>query len=498
MASSYVKSLAKSYETGLGSAARASVRRKKKGKPKKGARADAPPPPTTKEGWEFPRDKLSDLHEVGQGNFGLVYKAQAEGIVPGQRKSTVAIKTLATEVAEDENIKDEFMSEVKIMMDMNCDNVVRLLGVCTDKQPFYMIMEFLPKGDLKDVLTKNRPMSDRPAPFGQKRLALMGAGIAEGMHFLGTMTIVHRDLAARNCLVGEGLQVKIGDFGLTRKTYSKDYYRMKNAAPLPIRWMAIESLYDGVFTCETDLWSFGIVLWEIATFGKVPYASLDNEQVVDRVCEDDYRMPAPAGCPPGFYKIMVRCWEEAPADRGTFADSKVELLALAEKLSDAAITRDMFNSDAGGDEPDEDLSAYDQVDVAGEDGEDGYAVPRASEAGGRPKSVVDDAMDINAVCSWVASTAGRPVDASNIHESLKDGVTLCLLMNKLKSGSIRKFSEKKKHIHMTKNISSFLSAVAAYGVSSEDLFDIDDLLEDDDPFRVAHCLMQLKQKVDAQ
>ena len=104
---------------------------------------------------------------------------------------------------------------------------------------------------------KNRPRSDRPASFGQKRLALMGADIAAGMAFLSSMTIVHRDLAARNCLVGDGLVVKIGDFGLTRKVYSKEYYRMKNATPLPIRWMAVDALYDGVFSTETDMWSFG-------------------------------------------------------------------------------------------------------------------------------------------------------------------------------------------------------------------------------------------------
>lgn len=85
----------------------------------------------------------------------------------------------------------------------------------------------------------------------------MGADIASGMSFLSSMTIVHRDLAARNCLVGDALVVKIGDFGLTRKVYSKEYYRMKNAAPLPIRWMSIDALYDGVFSTETDLWSFG-------------------------------------------------------------------------------------------------------------------------------------------------------------------------------------------------------------------------------------------------
>lgn len=508
MASGYVKGLAKHYEVGLGSAARASMRRKKGKKPKKGMASGNPASaarPATKDAWEFPRDKLGEMHEVGQGNFGLVYKAEATGIIPGQRKTTVAIKTLATDVAKDDDIKEEFMSEVKIMMDMDCDNVVRLLGVCTEEEPFYMIMEFLAKGDLKDVLMKNRPRSDRPASFGQKRLALMGADIAAGMAFLSSMTIVHRDLAARNCLVGDGLVVKIGDFGLTRKVYSKEYYRMKNATPLPIRWMAVDALYDGVFSTETDMWSFGIVLWEIATFGKMPYAALDNEQVVDRVCEEDYRMPAPAGCPPGFYKIMMRCWEEDPEDRGTFSDTKQELLALAEKFSDAAITREMFSAAGADDEDDEDLSSYDQAEVATD--ADGYAAPQMSADGyavpqvigiGRPKSLVADDMDIGSVCAWVQSMTGQPVDSADLHASFKDGVTLCTLMNKLKSGAVRKVEmKKKKHIHMSKNISNFLSAASAYGVDMVDLFDIDDLLQDEDPFRVAHSLVQLKKVADA-
>merc|ERR1719238_1497831 len=134
----------------------------------------------------------------------------------------------------------------------DCNKIVQLLGLCTKGAPKYMIMEYMSKGDLKEVLRTVKPRGGRPAE------------------------IVHRDLATRNCLVGEGYEVKVGDFGLTRKTYTSEYYRMKYSAPLPIRWMAIESLMDGLFTSSSDLWSFGIVLWEIASFGKLPYMELEN------------------------------------------------------------------------------------------------------------------------------------------------------------------------------------------------------------------------------
>ncbi len=145
----------------------------------------------------------------------------------------------------------------------------------------------------------------------------MGADIAQGMAFLSEIKIVHRDLAARNCLVNDDWAVKIGDFGLTRDVYAGEYYRMTGSNPLPVRWMAPEAISDGIYTSEakrrgtfvqhfkrpsfkpptaySDIWAFGIVMWEIVTFAKMPYAGMSNMEVVDRVCEDDYRLPCPKG-----------------------------------------------------------------------------------------------------------------------------------------------------------------------------------------------------------
>lgn len=126
------------------------------------------------------------------------------------------------------------------------------------------------RGDLKSVLRATRPKRDGPSGITKQRMVLLGADVAEGMEYLSSVSIVHRDLAARNCLVSEDYEAKVGDFGLTRKTYCRDYYRMKGSAPLPIRWMAPESLEDGVFSSASDVWSFGVLLWEIGAFGTLP------------------------------------------------------------------------------------------------------------------------------------------------------------------------------------------------------------------------------------
>ena len=437
-------------------------------------------------------------------------------MVPGEAVTEVAVKTLAT---EDEAAEQEFMSEVKVMKAVSkCGSIVQLLAVCTDAAPKYMIMEFMPKGDLKDVLKAARPKASAPAPFGASKLAQMGAEIAEGMSYLGTLSIVHRDLAARNCLVGENFRVKVGDFGLTRRTYASEYYRMKNSAPLPIRWMAIESLEDGLFTNATDLWSFGIVLWEIASFGKLPYSRMENFEVVDEVTENDYRMPAPTFCPAGFHTMMLQCWEAEPEDRGTFADKHAALLEMASRLSGEPITRGEYrgSAPAAGDDDDaeedvapapsasEDIrSEYDQMEVAAyEEPADVKARGGGGGAAGGARTVrtlyarpiVADAgaADSASIAAWITATSGQPLDASDLHAGLMSGQVLCALANALKAGSVRKIHDKPKAIKQKQNIARALVAFQALGVPADDLFDVEDLFEDLDMFRVMLCLAELK------
>lgn len=161
----------------------------------------------------------------------------------------------------------------------------------------------------------------------------MAAQIADGMAYLAAHKYVHRDLAARNCLVAHDRTVKIGDFGLTRDVLQSEYYRRNTEARLPVRWMAPEALSDNIYTTCSDVWSFGIVLWEIVTFSAYPYQGLSNDEVVKRVTAG-HTLSRPANCPDLLFDIMLKCWKKNPNERPTFIEIiEILLLETNEKLS---------------------------------------------------------------------------------------------------------------------------------------------------------------------
>uniref|UniRef100_A0A3Q0RIU0 Tyrosine-protein kinase receptor n=1 Tax=Amphilophus citrinellus TaxID=61819 RepID=A0A3Q0RIU0_AMPCI len=271
--------------------------------------------------WEVPREKIALLRELGQGSFGMVYEGVAKDIIKGDPETRVAVKTVNESASLRERI--EFLNEASVMKAFSCHHVVRLLGVVSKGQPTLVVMELMTHGDLKSYLRSLRPDSENnpsgcPPPT-LKDMLQMAAEIADGMAYLNAKKFVHRDLAARNCMVAEDFTVKIGDFGMTRDIYETDYYRKGGKGLLPVRWMAPESLKDGVFTAHSDCWSFGVVLWEISTLAEQPYQGLSNEQVLKFVMEGGF-LDRPENCPERMHSLMQMCWQYNPKMRPTFLE----------------------------------------------------------------------------------------------------------------------------------------------------------------------------------
>ncbi|XP_041913358.1 insulin receptor b [Alosa sapidissima] len=270
--------------------------------------------------WEVPREKITVLRELGQGSFGMVYEGIAKDIVKGEPDTRVAVKTVNESASLRERI--EFLNEASVMKAFSCHHVVRLLGVVSKGQPTLVVMELMTHGDLKSYLRSLRPDAEnnpgRPPPTIKEVIQLAGE-IADGMAYLNAKKFVHRDLAARNCMVAEDYTVKIGDFGMTRDIYETDYYRKGGKGLLPVRWMAPESLKDGVFTARSDCWSFGVVLWEVSTLAEQPYQGLSNEQVLKFVMDGGY-LDRPDNCPERIHNLMQMCWQYNPQMRPSFQE----------------------------------------------------------------------------------------------------------------------------------------------------------------------------------
>lgn len=278
--------------------------------------------------WEVPRETITIMKELGQGSFGMVYEGIAQLPATGEADTRVALKTVNESASRRERV--EFLKEASVMKAFDCYHVVRLLGVVSRGQPTLVIMELMTRGDLKSYLRSLRLSTENNrglSPPTLRDMMQMAGEIADGMAYLNANKFVHRDLAARNCMVSEDLTVKIGDFGMTRDIYETDYYRKGGKGLLPVRWMAPESLKDGIFNPHSDVWSFGVVLWEIATFAEQPYQGLSNEQVL-RFVLNNGTLSKPANCPERLHELMLLCWQQNPRSRPTF-------LQILERMTDA-------------------------------------------------------------------------------------------------------------------------------------------------------------------
>uniref|UniRef100_A0A6I8N9E5 Epithelial discoidin domain-containing receptor 1 n=1 Tax=Ornithorhynchus anatinus TaxID=9258 RepID=A0A6I8N9E5_ORNAN len=235
------------------------------------------------------------------------------------------------------NARNDFLKEVKIMSRLKDPNIIRLLGVCVQDDPLCMITDYMENGDLNQFLSahqlEDKAVAGGPGPGGAAQgptisypmLLHVAAQIASGMRYLATLNFVHRDLATRNCLVGEHFTIKIADFGMSRNLYAGDYYRVQGRAVLPIRWMAWECILMGKFTTASDVWAFGVTLWEVLTLCRAqPFGQLTDEQVIENAGEffrDQGRqvyLSRPPTCPLALYELILRCWSREPEERPLF------------------------------------------------------------------------------------------------------------------------------------------------------------------------------------
>ncbi|XP_055748186.1 tyrosine-protein kinase HCK-like [Salvelinus fontinalis] len=260
-----------------------------------------PQKPWEKDAWEIPRESLKLDRKLGAGQFGEVWMATYN------KHTKVAVKTMKPGTMSVE----AFLDEANLMKALQHDKLVRLNAVVTKEEPIYIITEFMEKGSLLDFLK-----TDEGNRVQLPKLIDFCAQIAEGMAYIEQRNYIHRDLRAANILVSKALVCKIADFGLARIIEDNEY-TAREGAKFPIKWTAPEAINFGSFTIKSDVWSFGILLTEIISYGRTPYPGMTNPEVI-RSLETGYRMQRTDSCPQELYDIMLECWKNKPEDRPTF------------------------------------------------------------------------------------------------------------------------------------------------------------------------------------
>ncbi|XP_036193182.1 proto-oncogene tyrosine-protein kinase receptor Ret isoform X6 [Myotis myotis] len=298
--------------------------------------------------WEFPRKNLVLGKTLGEGEFGKVVEATAFRLKGKAGYTTVAVKMLKENASPNE-LRD-LLSEFNLLKQVNHPNVIKLYGACSQDGPLLLIVEYAKYGSLRGFLRESRKVG--PGYVGSRgsrnssyldnpdeRALTMGDlisfawQISRGMRYLAEMKLVHRDLAARNVLVAEGRKMKISDFGLSRDVYEEDSYVKRSKGRIPVKWMAIESLFDHIYTTQSDVWSFGVLLWEIVTLGGNPYPGIPPERLFN-LLKTGYRMERPDNCSEEMYSLMLQCWKQEPDKRPVFADISKDLEKMMVKRRD--------------------------------------------------------------------------------------------------------------------------------------------------------------------
>ncbi|CAJ0590574.1 unnamed protein product [Cylicocyclus nassatus] len=284
----------------------------------------------------LPWNEISIGREIGTGAFGTVHEGHTKD------GKAFAVKTICMNKSTSAEAQREFAFEALFMHKFNHPNIVRLHWIQWDPPRLRIILELMEGGDLRSFLRDARPTQENANPFNLSILDIVNISldIARGCEELNRQKYIHRDLAARNCLLkmGPNRRAKIGDFGMARDIYENNYYRKGGRAKLPVRWMPPEAFLDGLFTTQTDVWSFGVVLWEISSFGMLPYYGVDNFDVMGLVTNGG-RLDAPNTVPLELQEVMRKCWNTKAEERPSFSEivASLELLAQKEQLAQVPI-----------------------------------------------------------------------------------------------------------------------------------------------------------------
>lgn len=274
---------------------------------------------------EFPRNDIIYVQDLGQGAFGRVFQAKAPGLLKGEEFTLVAVKMLKEEASED--LQLDFEREACLLAEFDHPNIVKLLGVCAVGKPMCLLFEYMGRGDLNEFLRSCSPSnyivhSTDGRQYNDVQLTIpdlltIAHQVASGMVYLSDRKFVHRDLATRNCLIDDSMVVKIADFGLSQKMYLQDYYKGDEHDAIPVRWMPLESILYNKYTVESDVWAFGVCLWEIFSFALQPYYGMTHEEVVKYIKEGNV-LQCPENTPKSVYSLMKSCWAKKSSLRPSF------------------------------------------------------------------------------------------------------------------------------------------------------------------------------------
>ncbi|XP_037870697.1 tyrosine-protein kinase Btk isoform X5 [Bombyx mori] len=279
---------------------------------------DRPAPPTaglSHDKWEIDPSELVLMEVLGAGQFGVVRR----GVWRGR------IDTAVKMMKEGTMSEDDFIDEAKVMTKLQHQNLVQLYGVCSKHRPIYIVTEFMRHGSLFNYLRRTSPDQ-----LGHAVLLDMCIQVCRGMAYLERHNYIHRDLAARNCLVGDENVVKVADFGLARYVLD-DQYTSSGGTKFPIKWAPPEVLNFTRFSSKSDVWAFGVLMWEVFTCGKVPYGRLTNSEVVDKVQRGQV-LEKPKGCINEIYNVMRACWGHTPEERPSFRVLKEQLAVISQSV----------------------------------------------------------------------------------------------------------------------------------------------------------------------